>query len=142
MSEPDVFEYADEAQGSTPSCLVVTLPSGLGTKAELLEALRLALSLPDYFGRNWDALDEVLRDLEWIRERNVILVHSDLPLQRGDEKHLETYLSVLSGAIRAWRERPGAHTLRVSFPSATRAEVATALLRSARGEAGGPKSPR
>lgn len=49
MSGPDLFEYADEAPASTPGGLVVTLPSGLGTKAELLEALRLALALPDYF---------------------------------------------------------------------------------------------
>jgi RNAse (barnase) inhibitor barstar len=103
MNEPDLFEYADETRTPTPGDLVVGLPSSLGTKAELLEALRLALALPDYFGRNWDALDEVLRDLNWIRERDVILVHADLPLQRGDEKHLETYWRVLSRLAEAAR---------------------------------------
>ena len=34
------------------------------TKRELLNALANALEFPDYFGRNWDALDECLGDIE------------------------------------------------------------------------------
>jgi RNAse (barnase) inhibitor barstar len=33
-------------------------------EGELFEALSSALELPDFFGRNWDALEECLRDLE------------------------------------------------------------------------------
>jgi RNAse (barnase) inhibitor barstar len=39
-------------------------------EGELFDALASALALPDYFGRNWDALDECLRD----REEAVTLV--------------------------------------------------------------------
>jgi RNAse (barnase) inhibitor barstar len=45
--------------------------SRIETKLEFLDAVAAALSFPDYFGRNWDALDECLRDmteptiLEW-----------------------------------------------------------------------------
>jgi len=31
-----------------------------------LDRLAGAFAAPAYFGRNWDALDEVLRDLEWL----------------------------------------------------------------------------
>jgi RNAse (barnase) inhibitor barstar len=37
----------------------------LGDKANLLAALAGALRFPDYFGGNWDALDECLTDLSW-----------------------------------------------------------------------------
>lgn len=33
------------------------------TKDQLLATMKDALSFPDYFGMNWDALDEVLQDL-------------------------------------------------------------------------------
>lgn len=44
--------------------------------------LQEQLSLPDYFGHNLDALDEMLADLEWIEEEEVkiIISHADLLL--------------------------------------------------------------
>ena len=34
------------------------------SKAAFLEAVAAALNFPDYFGHNWDALDECLADIE------------------------------------------------------------------------------
>ena len=52
---------------------------------ELFSFLALKLKFPDYFGHNWDALDECLRDLgSWIPAQGYILV--------------------LNGASRLWKE--------------------------------------
>lgn len=39
---------------------------GVRGDVDLLDRLAGAFAAPAYFGRNWDALDEVLRDLEWL----------------------------------------------------------------------------
>jgi hypothetical protein len=47
------------------------------TKAALLDALAHAFALPAATGRNWDAIEEALADLEWLPARGYILIVSD-----------------------------------------------------------------
>lgn len=39
---------------------------GVRDKAAFMERCGRALELPDWFGRNWDALADCLRDLSWL----------------------------------------------------------------------------
>jgi RNAse (barnase) inhibitor barstar len=48
--------------------------AGVQEKSELLARIASAMKFPDYFGMNWDALDECLRDLSWLNPRGVLLV--------------------------------------------------------------------
>jgi RNAse (barnase) inhibitor barstar len=77
------------------------LPPGIKNEEALLDALSVALRFPDYFGRNWDALDECICDLSWLPPGDVVLVHKDLPLadNRGS---LSIYLSILKDALGNW----------------------------------------
>jgi RNAse (barnase) inhibitor barstar len=36
------------------------------SEAALFSEMKIQFKLPDYFGQNWDALDECLADLEWL----------------------------------------------------------------------------
>lgn len=47
------------------------------SRDELLDAIAAALEFPDYFGRNWDALDECLRDLAWLPADGYVLIVRD-----------------------------------------------------------------
>jgi len=47
------------------------------SKADLLSAIAKALNFPEYFGHNWDALDECLRDLEWLSAKGYVLIIRD-----------------------------------------------------------------
>lgn len=78
------------------------LPGGIKSEGALLDALSVALQFPDYFGGNWNALDECLRDLSWLPPGDVMLSHQDLPLA-GDRASLSTYLSILHDAVESWK---------------------------------------
>jgi len=93
---------------------VARVPAGIDSKATLFRALVPVLALPAYFGANWDALEECLRDLSWIGPKTVALVHEDLP--DLPKKELLTYLSILSDAVKDWKDGEE-HALVVIFPA-------------------------
>lgn len=59
--------------------------------------LRLQLSLPDYFGNNLDALEDVLSDLEWINEEKVrMIILNQSELLTIDSHKKESFLDILN----------------------------------------------
>lgn len=74
-----------------------------GTPSSLFGEFARALDFPDYFGHNWDALEECLADFEWLPANGYVLLitdaHAVLP---DDEDEYETLLEVLSDAGEAW----------------------------------------
>jgi Barstar (barnase inhibitor). len=99
MINHDMFIF-----GEAPStrAYIGRVPSGLRTKKELLEAVGKALGFPEYYGVNWDALEECIRDLEWLPPGVIVLEHEDLPME-GDVASQRTYLDILSCAVGRWR---------------------------------------
>lgn len=79
------------------------------------------LKFPSYFGKNWDALLDCLSDLFFVKEKNVIIAHSDMPFQ-GNETERKIYLSVLHEAIERTRDSQG-HKLYVYFPWEYKKEI-------------------
>ncbi|MGY0634858.1 barstar family protein [Luteimonas sp. A478] len=71
----------------------------LGTvdgKTALLEKLARALDFPDYFGHNWDALDDALGDLSWQQAPGLLLVLENADrLQRCAPGDFSTLLEIL-----------------------------------------------
>jgi hypothetical protein len=96
--------------------LVVHLPAALGRKQTLLRALRTGLTLPGYFGENWDALEECLRDLWWLPdEQRVWLIHADTPFSAASANR-QVYLAILREAVTHWQSSGQTGRLRVHFP--------------------------
>jgi RNAse (barnase) inhibitor barstar len=70
-----------------------------GLFAEIAEALEF----PDYFGHNWDALEECLTDMEWLSGRGYVFVFTEAELILLDEEdEFATFLEVLNDAGEAW----------------------------------------
>lgn len=77
----------------------VSLPVDIESKTALFAFLRTALPLPEYFGDNWDALEECLNDVDVMGLQKTTLIHGDIPLEKAPSDQ-RIYLQVLADAAR------------------------------------------
>ncbi|MBA2546772.1 MAG: barstar family protein [Solirubrobacterales bacterium] len=74
-----------------------------GSKQDLMSALSEAMELPDWFGGNWDALDESLRDLSWLDAAgHVLVIEGGEVLWRRQPDLAGTLVSVWTTAASDW----------------------------------------
>ena|SRR6266702_3866062 len=138
MTSYEPFIYADESTSHSVSSHI-SVPASIASKEELLATLANRLCFPGYFGGNWDAFEECVRDLSWLPAGQVVLVHADIPLL-NDLANARTYLAILSGAVRKMSKSEG-HPLSVVFPTKFREQVEW-LLRSQRNQSSGGLEPK
>ncbi|MBB5933741.1 barstar family protein [Streptomyces zagrosensis] len=88
---------------------------GVRDKATFLDRCARDLDLPEWFGRNWDALDECLRDLSWWGRPSgyEIRVRGWQEFRAAAPDTANTAAEVLADAIAYWSER--GTTLTVTF---------------------------
>ncbi len=67
----------------------------ISSKEEILSYLARKLIFPTYFGHNWDALEECLRDLAWLKESKFLFVFLNLPQQEKNKKFLLAFLEII-----------------------------------------------
>jgi hypothetical protein len=77
---------------------VVELATG---KEEMLASIARSLGFPEWFGGNWDALEDCLTDLSWRDGANHVILFKGAV----DSDDLGVLLDVLSSAAEFWRER-------------------------------------
>jgi hypothetical protein len=120
------FIYSDDLPTPTAGAFTTLAEIGhVSGKDQLLDLIATQLSFPDYFGRNWDALDECIKDLSWLGEGDVAILHREIPASLGREG-LRTYLKLLRDAALTWRHR-GTRTLATVFPLTARRTVEASL---------------
>jgi RNAse (barnase) inhibitor barstar len=83
--------------------------AGIADKAALMTRLQDALHFPEWFGGNWDALEDCLTDMSWSEGTGyVLLVQGGADLRRKQKPLFDTLVDVLKSAADYWRgeERP------------------------------------
>lgn len=116
--------YADRPPFDEQEDFIAEIPASVGDTKTLFDVYSEKLQLPGYFGFNWNALSECLRDLAWIVQYRVILLHHDLPNLETDD--LAIYLDVLQECTESWK--PGEHhKLVVAFPNEAEIQVLNIL---------------
>ena len=89
---------------------VAKVAGDLRSERQIFEILCRCLRLPSYFGFNWNALSECLKDLSWL------------------SSELEIYLDVLSDAVLDWK-RGESRFLEVVISERDRPEIHRLMLR-------------
>lgn len=77
----------------------------LKNKEQLLRALKEGLCFPDYFGFNWDALQDCITDLSWLQgiiKVNVVIKNSSKLLNDEEASSLQVFLDIMDYAVLFW----------------------------------------
>ena len=130
MSGAEGFVFVDSpAEFGDEAGLIVRIPPGIRSKQKLLAILATKLHFPRYFGWNWDALEECLRDLSWLpAAKPIVLVHEGLPFGAGG-KNRSIYLEVLRAVLAHRQSSPGPK-LSAVFPTAAQPELSDVSSKS------------
>ena len=100
---PAEFQRVDDprafaAEARRAGKYVVWVPRSVRSKEKLLGLLSQSLHFPNYFGGNWDALEECLHDLHWLPEKlSIAIVHEQFPFGEGENR--QTYGGILHCAM-------------------------------------------
>ena len=69
------------------------------TVQQCYSSLQAQLSLPDYFGNNLDALEEVLNDLDWINEAIIkLIILNTKKLLAEDISNKSAFIDILNSS--------------------------------------------
>jgi len=74
-------------------------------KSGLFDAFAKALKFPQYFGKNWDALNDCLTDLNWLGDKGWVLILTNCkPFAAKFEAEFDQALELLAGVAVNWQE--------------------------------------
>jgi hypothetical protein len=77
--------------------------SDIKSKHDLFDQFQQIMQFPDYFGHNWDALDECLRDLEWLPALGYVLYFSSPEVFINTSPiEFKIFLEVIQSAFDYW----------------------------------------
>lgn len=91
---------------------------------KLLDEVAKSLNFPAYFGENWNALFDCLKDFNWIKEKRICLIHKEIPSIEIED--LKIYLEILRDAADDWKEGEE-HEFFVLFPASSEGRVRSLL---------------
>lgn len=95
-------EYIEK--NSKDSVVKIIKGSQCKTKEALFKEFATVLEFPDYFGHNWDALDECIQDLAWLPAKKYVIFITDLDqivIESVRDMH-NLFLDILKDAVREW----------------------------------------
>lgn len=103
-----LYRAGPSPRPAPPGPTATILIPAVRNKAALMAAFAAAASLPDWFGRNWDSLEECLLDLPSPHHDGVVVELTDPALlARHDPDAWRTLLALMEDVAAAWQARGG-----------------------------------
>ncbi len=99
---PHDRDIRDALRGSALKIVQVGL-AGAVAKEALLGRIAQALAFPDWFGGNWDALEDCLGDLSWSPAVGHVLLFDGAAALAADDRGI--LIDILASAAASWAER-------------------------------------
>jgi RNAse (barnase) inhibitor barstar len=79
--------------------------AAIKNKEQLLNEMAKQLMFPDYFGHNWDALDDCLTDFSWLPAPGYVMVLDRCePFMQSNEEDFDTLIEICEEAADFWAE--------------------------------------
>jgi hypothetical protein len=102
-SAEDAYTLAWKLQRGGTAARVIR-GSKMATLDGFFGEIGAALQFPAYFGENWPALDECLKDLSWLPAQAYVLIVTDAGKLFRDDDHdsLATFLRLVESAAEEW----------------------------------------
>jgi RNAse (barnase) inhibitor barstar len=110
---------------STEKTLVVVVDGAqIDTLNKFYEQLIVQLKLDNDFGRNLDAFDEMINDLDWLDEKYIHLIfrNYDSFLSEENDESREIILTILDDAAAEWKRDEDTKKLRMYIEPSELAE--------------------
>jgi hypothetical protein len=75
------------------------------SSSSLMELVAAEMDFPSYFGKNWDALLDMMSDLSWWNEREgfLIVVEDSGPRRPDSTEYIRTFFGVVISAVERMR---------------------------------------
>lgn len=96
----------EAATRGSPLAVVRIALAGAADKDEILRRIAAALAFPEWFGGNWDALEDCLGDLSWMPAVGHVLLLEGAGGMARDERGILEDILASAAAGRAARGRP------------------------------------
>jgi len=119
MKEKNRFLYLDDVEKYDPSnAYVAFISSDISNIKDLFKEYYKKLNFPGYFGHNWNALIDCLRDFEWMNQKRILIIHKALPNLNSND--LKNYIEVLDIVLRDLNSRGNDYELVIIFPQSVK----------------------
>lgn len=78
--------------------------SAVRTKSQMLGLLGRSLAFPPWYGRNWDALEDCLTDLDWLQDPGIAVRFEGFePYAEADPDGFAILLDIFKTSAEYWR---------------------------------------